>query len=143
MEQEQEIDIEEYYHDLIKLLEKELKAHIELKDVNEEKHELLKKATSDDLAILDRKILELNNQIEKLKDTRINMCLELTGKYCNMMQLIEFTERKAPEFVKQLDEIRVDFEKLTKEIALLNNQNKRDIVRKIKEQSWGRSNTKF
>ena len=143
MEQEQEIDIEEYYHDLIKLLEKELKAHIELKDVNEEKHELLKKATSDDLAILDRKILELNNQIEKLKDTRLNMCLELTGKYCNMMQLIEFTERKAPEFVKQLDEIRVDFEKLTKEIALLNNQNKRDIVRKIKEQSWGRSNTKF
>lgn len=143
MEQEQEIEIEEYYQKLIKLFEKELKAYAELKDVNEEKHDILKKATSDDLVILDNKILSLNNQIEKLKDTRTDMCLELTGKYCNMMQLIEFTERNAPEFAKQLDEIRVKSEKLTKEIALLNNQNKRDVVRRIKEKSWGRGNTKI
>lgn len=143
MEQEQEIEIEEYYQKLIKLFEKELEAYAELKDVNEEKHDILKKATSDDLVILDNKILSLNNQIEKLKDTRTDMCLELTGKYCNMMQLIEFTERNAPEFAKQLDEIRVKSEKLTKEIALLNNQNKRDVVRRIKEKSWGRGNTKI
>ena len=111
------------YQNLIEVLDKELKAYTELKELFEEKREILKKSKSDDLGVLDNKILALNNKIKELNDTRKNISIELTGKECNMSEFIKFAEQNAPEFVTQLEDKKVKICKLIPEITLLNNQN--------------------
>ena len=108
---------------LLEILDKELKAYIELKDLFAEKREILKKSHSDDLGVLDNKILALNNKITKLNKERENFAVELTGKNCNMSEFISYAEQNFPEFVKQLEERKVKICKLIPEITLLNNQN--------------------
>ena len=105
---------------LIEILDKELKAYTELKDLFSEKREILKKSRSDDLGVLDNKILALNNKITKLNKQRENLAVELTGKNCNMSEFIEFAEQNAPDFVKQLEDRKVKICKLIPEITLLN-----------------------
>jgi len=58
------------FQNLIEILDKELKAYTELKGLFEEKREILKKSRSDDLGVLDNKILALNNKIVKLNKQR-------------------------------------------------------------------------
>ena len=108
---------------LIETLDKEYKAYSELKELFEEKREILKKSRSDDLGVLDNKILALNNKIKDLNKERENIAVKLTGKNCNMSEFIEFAEHNSPEFVKQLEERKVKICKLIPEITLLNNQN--------------------
>ena len=113
----------EKLHAIIEVLDKEIKAYTELKELFSEKREILKKSRSDDLGVLDNKILALNNKITKLNKQRETMAVEMTGKNCNMSEFIEFAEQNAPDFVKQLEERKVKICKLIPEITLLNNQN--------------------
>ena len=111
------------FQNLIEVLDKELKAYTKLKELFEEKREILKKSKSDDLGVLDNKILALNNKIKELNNSRKNIGLEITGKECNMSEFIEFAEQNAPEFVKQLEDRKVKICNLIPEITLLNKQN--------------------
>lgn len=113
----------ENFQKLIETLDKEFKAYTELKELFEEKREILKKAKSDDLGVLDNKILAMNNKIKELNDSRKSISLQITGRECNMSEFIEFAEQNAPDFVKQLEERKVKICKLIPEITLLNNQN--------------------
>ena len=102
------------FQNLIEVLDKEIKAYTELKELFEEKRELLKKAKSDDLGVLDNKILALNTKIKELNNSRKNIGEEITGKECNMSEFIEFAEQNAPDFVTQLEDRKVKICKLTR-----------------------------
>ena len=108
---------------LIEVLDKEIKAYEELKDLFSQKREILKKSRSDDLGVLDNKILALNNKITKLNKERENLSAELTGKNCNMSEFIEFAEQNFPDFVKQLEDRKVKICNNIPQIMLLNQQN--------------------
>ena len=108
---------------IIEVLDKEIKGYIELKDLFSEKRELLKKSRSDDLGVLDNKILALNNKITKLNKEREALAVELTGKNCTMSEFIEFAEQNSPDFVKQLEDRKVKICNIIPEITLLNQQN--------------------
>jgi len=114
---------QEDFQNLITILDKELRAYTELKELFSEKREILKKSRSDDLGVLDNKILALNNKIVEFNKSRENLAIQMTGRNCNMSEFIEFAEHNAPEFVKQLEERKVKICKLIPEITLLNNQN--------------------
>ena len=111
------------FKNLIEILDKELIAYGELKELFKEKREVLKKAKSDDLGVLDNKILAINDTIVSLNKTRQNLALEMLGKDSNMSDFIELAEREAPEYVEGLQERKVKICKLFDELALLNNQN--------------------
>jgi len=108
---------------LIEILDKEYQAYTGLKELFEEKREILKKSRSDDLGVLDNKILALNNNITALNKSRQKIAEELTGKNANMSEFIEFAKEQAPEYVQKLEERKVKICKLIPEITLLNNQN--------------------
>lgn len=111
------------FQNLIETLDKELKAYTELKELFSQKRDILKKSRSDDLGVLDNKILALNNKIVKLNKEREKIAVEMSGKNCNMTEFIELAEKNSPEFVKQLEERKVKICKLIPEIMLLNTQN--------------------
>ena len=69
--------MENSFKKLIKILDKELEAYTQLRDLFQEKKELLKKAKSDDLGVIDNKILAQNETIVKLNDMRKNLSMEL------------------------------------------------------------------
>ena len=113
----------EQFENLIKNLDKEIKAYTELKDLFAEKREILKKAKSDDLGVLDNKILAQHETITKLNKSREKIAENLLGKNANMSEFIEFAEQNAPDFVESLKERKVKICNIIPEIALLNNQN--------------------
>ena len=111
------------FQNLIETLDKEYKAYSELKMLFEEKREILKKSRSDDLGVLDNKIIALNNKITTLNKEREDLAVTMTGKNCNMSEFISFAQENAPEYVEPLEERKVKICKLIPEITLLNNQN--------------------
>lgn len=111
------------FKSLTDVLDREYKAYCELKDLFAEKRELLKKSRSDDLGVIDNKIIALNNKIKGVNKERENLSVEITGKNCNMSEFIEFVKETAPEYTEQLEERKVKICKLIPEITLLNNQN--------------------
>ena len=111
------------FQNLIEILDKEFKAYSELKELFAEKRELLKKSKSDDLGVLDNKIIALNNKITRVNKQREKLAVEMTGKNCNMSEFINFAQENAPEYAEQLEERKVKICKLIPEITLLNNQN--------------------
>ena len=108
---------------LTEILDREYNAYNELKELFAEKREILKKSRSDDLGVLDNKIIALNNKIQGINKERMDLAVEITGKNCNMSEFIEFAKENVPEFVEQLEERKVKICKLIPEITLLNNQN--------------------
>ncbi len=111
------------FQKLIEILDEEIREYTNLKDLFAEKRELLKKSKSDDLGVLDNKILALNEKITKLNKSRETLAQELTGKNCNMSEFIEFAQEHAPEYMKPLEERKVKICNIIPEITLLNNQN--------------------
>jgi len=111
------------FQKLIQILDEEIKAYTELKGLFEEKREILKKAKTDDLGVLDNKILALNNVIKNLNQSRQEISIEIAGKDCNMSDFIELSEQNAPEFTEELKERKVKICNIIPEITLLNNQN--------------------
>ena len=111
------------FRKLIAIIDKELEAYSQLKDLFEEKKEILKKAKSGDLGIVDNKILALNDTIVKLNKTRQNTSIELLGKDGSMSDFIEFAEIHQPDVKEALMLRKVKICNNFDQLVLLNNQN--------------------
>ena len=108
---------------LISILDKEIEAYSKLKDLFEEKRDLLKKAKSDDLGVVDNKILAQNESIVKLNNMRKSLSMELLGKDGSMSDFIEFAEVNQPDVKEALLLRKVKICNIFEGLALLNNQN--------------------
>ena len=117
------MDKKEFFQKLIEILDKEIKAYTELKDLFSEKREILKKAKPDDLGVLDNKIIVLNNNIVELNKSRQDLSEQMLGKNACMSEFIEFATNEAPEYVEYLQERHVKICNIIPQITLLNNQN--------------------
>ena len=115
--------MKEKFRKLIELLDKEYEAYSKLKDLFEEKRDLLKKAKSDDLGVVDNKILALNDSIVKLNNARKNASVELIGKDGCMSDFISFAEVHQPDLKEPLLLRKVNFCNKMSEISLLHQQN--------------------
>ena len=94
-----------------------------LKELFEEKRELLKKAKSDDLGVVDNKILAANDTIVKLNNARKNISMDLLGKDGCMSEFIEFAEVNQPAQKEALMLRKVKICNILDQLVLLNNQN--------------------
>ena len=108
---------------LITAIDKEIEAYSKLKDLFEEKRDLLKKAKSDDLGVIDNRILAQNESIVKLNNMRKEVSMELLGKDGSMSDFIEFAEVNQPEQKEALLLRKVKICNISEQLALLNNQN--------------------
>ena len=108
---------------LITAIDKEIEAYSKLRELFEEKRELLKKAKSDDLGVVDNKILATNDSIVKLNNSRKSLSMELIGKDGTMSDFIGFASANQPEFKEALEERKVKICNISDELVLLNNQN--------------------
>ena len=115
--------MENSFKKLIKILDKELEAYTQLRDLFQEKKELLKKAKSDDLGVADNKILATNNAIVKLNKARQTASIELLGKDGCMSDFIEFADQNQPDQKEALMLRKVKICNNFEQLALLNNQN--------------------
>ena len=113
----------EKFKNLISIIDKEMAAYEKLKELFIEKKELLKKAKSDDLGVVDNKILAINDTIVKLNKVRQEASVELLGKDGCMSDFIEFAQEHQPELVDGLKERKVKICNNYDELMLLNNQN--------------------
>lgn len=108
---------------LINILDKEIEAYSKLRDLFEEKKALLKKAKSDDLGVVDNKILATNESIVKLNNLRKNLSMELLGKDGSMSEFIDFAENNFPDIKEELTLRKVKICNISDQLVLLNNQN--------------------
>ena len=113
----------EQFKKLIAIIDKEIEGYTRLKDLFEEKKQLLKKAKSDDLGVVDNKILSTNEGIVKLNNMRKEVSMELLGKDGSMSDFIEFAEVNLPEQKEALLLRKVKICNISEQLALLNNQN--------------------
>ena len=113
----------EKFKNLINILDKEIDAYTKLKDLFEEKKELLKKAKSDDLGVIDNKILAQNEAIVKLNNIRKNLSIDLLGKEGVMSDFISFAEVNQPDQKDALLLRKVKICNILDQLVLLNNQN--------------------
>ena len=72
---------------LTEILDREYNAYNELKELFAEKREILKKSRSDDLGVLDNKIIALNNKIQGINKERMDLAVEITGTCPNSLSL--------------------------------------------------------
>ena len=115
--------MKEQFQKLINILDKEIEAYEKLKDLFEEKKELLKKAKSDDLGVVDNKILAQNEVIVKLNNMRKTLSMEMLNKDASMSEFIELAEAHAPDQKEALLLRKVKICNNFEQLALLNNQN--------------------
>ena len=108
---------------LITIIDKEIEAYSKLKELFEGKRELLKKAKSDDLGVLDNQILAQNETIVKLNNARKNLSMELIGKDGAMSDFIEFADKNFPEVKEELLLRKVKICNISEQLVTLNNQN--------------------
>ena len=108
---------------LITAIDKEIEAYSKLRELFEEMRELLKKAKSDDLGVVDNKILATNDSIVKLNNSRKSLSMEIIGKDGTMSDFIGFASTNQPEFKEALEERKVKICNISDELVLLNNQN--------------------
>ena len=111
------------FRKLIAIIDKELEAYSQLKELFEEKKEILKKAKSGDLGIVDNKILALNDTIVKLNKARQNASMELLGKDGSMSDFISFAEVNQPDQKEALLLRKVKICNNLDQLVILNNQN--------------------
>jgi len=108
---------------LIEILDKEIKAYSQLKELFEQKKDTLKNAKPDDLGMLDSEILALNAKITKLNNSRKEIAAELIEPEANMSAFIALAERETPDLADALKERKIKICKIIPELVLLNNQN--------------------
>ena len=108
---------------LITLIDKELEAYSELENLFEQKRDLLKQAKSDDLGVIDNKILALNDSIVKLNNARKSASIELLGKDGSMSDFISFAEVNQPDQKEALLLRKVNICNKIDRLVLLNSQN--------------------
>ena len=108
---------------LIKIIDQEIEAYSRLKELFEEKRDLLKKAKSDDLGVVDNKILATNDSIVKLNGMRKNISMELLGKDGCMSDFISFAEVNFPGQKEALMLRKDKICNISEQLMILNNQN--------------------
>ena len=113
----------EKFRKLITTLDKELEAYSRLKELFIEKRELLKQAKSDDLGVVDNKILATNNAIVKLNKARQAASIELLGKDGCMSDFIEFADQNQPDQKEALMLRKDKICNISEQLMILNNQN--------------------
>lgn len=113
----------EKFKNLIRILDKEIAAYENLRELFKEKKEVLKRAKSDELGIVDNQILALNNTIVKLNNSRKSIAKELISEEASMTQFIEFAEANEPDFKEPLMLRKVKICNILDDLVLLNNQN--------------------
>ena len=113
----------EQFKKLISILDKEIEAYSGLKELFEEKRDLLKKAKSDDLGVIDNKILAQNESIVKLNNMWKTLSMELLNKDASMSEFIEFAEVHQPAQKEALMLRKVKICNILDQLVLLNNQN--------------------
>lgn len=111
------------FQNLIETIDKEVSAYEKLKELFEEKRELLKQSKSGDIGAIDNKIIAQNNLIVKLNDKRKELTIEEFEKDCTMSEYIELLGEKYEEYKAPLEERKVKICKLSNDLVLLNNQN--------------------
>ena len=111
------------FRKLITILDKEIEAYTNLRNLFEEKREILKKAKTDDLGVLDNKILAMNETIVKLNNSRKNLSEELLGKNASMSEFISFAEANQPDQKEALMLRKVKICNISEQLLSLNNQN--------------------
>ncbi len=111
------------FYNLIEILDKEIDAYSRLKDLFEEKKEILKQSKADELGNVDNRIITLNSEITKLNKSREKISIDIIGESVNMSRFIEYAKENAPEFVPALEERKVKICNIIPELTLLNNQN--------------------
>ncbi len=115
--------MKEQFQKLINILDKEIEAYSKLKELFEEKRDLLKKAKSDDLGVVDNKILAQNESIVKLNTMRKTLSMELLNKDASMSEFIEFADQNQPDQKEALLLRKVKICNILDQLVLLNNQN--------------------
>ena len=115
--------MKEKFQNLIYILDKEIEEYSKLKDLFEEKKELLKKAKSDDLGVVDNKILAVNERIVKLNTEQKKASMELLNKDGVMSDFIRLAEENCPELKEALMLRKVKICNISEQLVLLNNQN--------------------
>ena len=115
--------MEAKFKKLINIIDKEIEAYSKLKELFEAKKELLKKAKSDDLGVLDNQILAQNESIVKLNEHRKKLSMEILGKDGTMSDFIEFSDRNLPEVKEALLLRKVKICNISEQLVSLNNQN--------------------
>ena len=113
----------EKFNRLLSVLDKEQEAYEKLKALFEEKKALLIKAKSDDLGVVDNKILAINDSIVKLNKQRQEAATDLLGKDGSMSDFISFAEANQPEYKEPLMLRKVKICNNYDEIVKLNNEN--------------------
>ena len=108
---------------LISILDKEIEAYSKLKELFEEKRDLLKKAKSDDLGVVDNKILAQNESIVKLNNMRKTLSMEMLNKDASMSEFIELAGTHAPDQKEALLLRKVKICNISEQLVSLNNQN--------------------
>ena len=111
------------FYNLIEILDKEIDAYSRLKNLFEEKKEILKQSKADELGNVDNRIITLNSEITKLNKSREKISEDIIGESVNMSRFIEYAKENAPEFVPALEERKVKICNIIPELTLLNNQN--------------------
>lgn len=111
------------FNKLITAIDKEIAAYEHLRELFQEKKELLKKSKSGDLGELDNTIIAQNNAIVKLNNARQKITIELFGKDCNMSQYIELLGEEDQKYIEPLEERKIKICKISDDLVLLNNQN--------------------
>ncbi|MCQ2739823.1 MAG: flagellar export chaperone FlgN [bacterium] len=108
---------------IIEIIDKEIKAYEGLKQLFEEKKELLKKSKAGDIGEVDNRIISQGNVIEKINDVRKQLTIEEFGKDLTMTQYTEYLSEKYEAYKDELEKRKVKICKLSEELVLLNNQN--------------------
>ena len=108
---------------LINIIDKEIAAYEELKELFQEKKEILKKAKTVDIGEVDNKIIALSNTITRINSERQKMSIEYFGKDCSMSDYIELIGTNDEKRKDELETRNVKICKILDELVLLNNQN--------------------
>lgn len=104
-------------------IDKEIAGYEVLKELFEEKKELLKKSKSGDLNEVDNRIIAQNNAIVKLNNVRQKLSEELVGKDCPVSDFIEFLDENEEDKKEALLLRKVKICNISDALVLLNNQN--------------------
>ena len=111
------------FRKLITAIDREIEAYEVLKELFEEKREILKKAKSSDLVEVDNRIIAQSNSITKLNKARQQLSYDYTGKDCSMSDFIEIIGSENEQYKTELEDKKVKICNIFDELALLNNQN--------------------
>lgn len=111
------------FTDLVVVIGKELEASIALKELFQAKKEILKKSKSEELVLIDDKIISQSDLIFRLEKERKKIANILINKDGGMSDYITFAEENCPNCVKRLQELKVKICNNSKELVLLNQQN--------------------